>query len=80
MVDIAAIARALPDVTEGVACAGTKLESRTFAVGKKSFLFVSASEMRLKLDASAAEDGVVVNVVTPPERRFALARVRRWFP
>ena len=55
MVDIAAIARSLPDVTEGIACAGTKLESVTYQVRKKSFLFVSATELRLKLDASVAE-------------------------
>lgn len=52
---LAAIARALPDVTEGVACAGTALESRTFQVGGKAFLFLSAKLARLKLAASAAD-------------------------
>lgn len=55
MADIAAIARTLPDVAAGVACAGTKLESRTFRVGTKSFLFLSPTQLRLKLDASVAE-------------------------
>jgi hypothetical protein len=54
MVDLATAARSLPDVVEGIACAGTKLESRTFATNAKTFLFVSAQEARLKLDASAA--------------------------
>lgn len=52
---IAAVALALPDVGEGVACAGTKLESRTFDVRKKSFLFVSKTQLRLKLAASASD-------------------------
>jgi hypothetical protein len=53
--DLAAIALALPGVTEGVACAGTALESRTFGVGKRVFLFLSPKESRLKL-GSAAND------------------------
>jgi predicted DNA-binding protein (MmcQ/YjbR family) len=46
-------------VSEGVACAGTKLESLTFNAGKKAFLFVHVSEdtytVRLKLGASLSE-------------------------
>jgi hypothetical protein len=38
------IARALPDVTEGVACEGTALESRTFKRGTKAFLFVGTKD------------------------------------
>lgn len=53
MVDVAAIARRLPDVELGIACAGTRLESRTFAVRGKAFLFLSATCVRLKLCASA---------------------------
>ena len=34
----------LDGVVEGVACAGTKLESKTYCVGGRAFLFVSASE------------------------------------
>jgi hypothetical protein len=52
---LAAIARSLPDVTEGVACAGTVLESRTFQVGGKAFLFLSAKVARLKLATSAGD-------------------------
>jgi hypothetical protein len=42
------IARALPDVTEGVACEGTALESRTFKRDTKAFLFVGTKDARLK--------------------------------
>jgi predicted DNA-binding protein (MmcQ/YjbR family) len=46
-------------VEEGVACKGTKLEARTFGVGKKSFLFVQVREtdcvLRLKLEESTVE-------------------------
>ena len=55
MTDLHAIASSLPNVDVGVACAGTALESRTYLVGKKSFLFVSKKEARLKLAASADE-------------------------
>ncbi len=54
MVDFDAIATTLPDVTTGVACAGTALESRTFMTNKKAFLFVSKKDVRLKLSASIA--------------------------
>lgn len=57
MPDLAAIALALPDVQQGVACAGTTLASRTFAVRNKTFLFLSAKEARLKLEASLAAAG-----------------------
>lgn len=52
---LATIALALPDVTQGVACAGTALESRTYCVGGKAFLFVSGKDARLKLADSAAD-------------------------
>lgn len=55
MLDLGSIALALPAVTEGIACAGTALESRTYSVNKKNFLFVSAKDARLKLSASSAE-------------------------
>jgi predicted DNA-binding protein (MmcQ/YjbR family) len=55
MVSLATIALALPGAEQGIACAGTALESRTFQVKKKSFLFVSKGQARLKLDASASE-------------------------
>jgi hypothetical protein len=54
MIDLATLATSLPDVTEGVACAGTALESRTYSTNKKAFLFLSEKEVRLELDASGA--------------------------
>lgn len=55
MQDLGAIAKALGDVGEGIACAGTALECRTFTVNGKTFLFVSGKEARLKLVESASE-------------------------
>jgi hypothetical protein len=55
MAHLGAIAAALLGVVEGVACAGTALESRTYSVNKKNFLFVSEKLARLKLDASLSE-------------------------
>jgi hypothetical protein len=46
-------ARRLPDVEEGVACEGTAVESRTFRIGKKAFLFVRPAALMLKVDESA---------------------------
>ncbi len=50
-------AKALPDVGEGVACAGTSIESKTFTVHGKAFLFVGSKNLRLKLANSASEAG-----------------------
>jgi hypothetical protein len=55
MADIDRIARSLPAVETGIACAGTSLESRTYKVGGKAFLFVSPKDARLKLSTSAAD-------------------------
>lgn len=55
MVDLAALAAALAGTEQGIACAGTSLESRTFQVRRKTFLFLSKRQARLKLDSSAAE-------------------------
>lgn len=53
------IAESFPEVTRGVACKGTKLESTTFGVKNKVFLFVRDQsdpvELRFKLAASASE-------------------------
>jgi hypothetical protein len=43
------------DVEEAVACKGTAVESASFKVRKKAFLFLSASHARVKLDASIAK-------------------------
>ncbi len=48
-------AKSLKDVDEGIACAGTALESKTYKVGGKAFLFVSAKVARLKLAQSVDE-------------------------
>lgn len=52
---LAALAQHLADVRESIACAGTKLESRSFTVRGKAFLFVRSVDARLKLEASRAE-------------------------
>jgi hypothetical protein len=55
MVDLDRIALALPDVEQGIACAGTSLESRTYQTRKKAFLFVAKKQARLKLGASVEQ-------------------------
>jgi hypothetical protein len=45
----------LPNTTEGVACAGTVLESRTIKTNNKAFVFLRSAEARLKLAGSLAE-------------------------
>jgi hypothetical protein len=55
MVDLGRIALALPEVVQGLACAGTALESRTYLTEKKAFLFVAKKQARLKLADSAQQ-------------------------
>lgn len=55
MTDLHAIALGLPNVEQGIACAGTALESRTYRTADKAFLFVSKKDARLKLGASISE-------------------------
>lgn len=54
-----AVALRKPEVEEGVACKGTALESTTFGVGKKVFLFLRIADgtchLRLKLAESLPE-------------------------
>jgi hypothetical protein len=45
-------AAAYPNVVTGVACQGTSLESTTFNVGNKAFLFLRDGDLRLKLGES----------------------------
>ncbi len=52
---LAALAEKLPDTDEGIACAGTAVESRTIRTGGKAFLFIRAADARLKLGASVPE-------------------------
>jgi len=85
MVDLNALAAALPGVEQGIACAGTALESQTFQVRGKSFLFVSKDQARLKLDASKTEAtklGFKVGangwVMLPRNVLPGIAVLRRW--
>jgi hypothetical protein len=55
LASLRASAMSHPDVTEGVACEGTEIESRTLKVGRSAFLFLRAHEGRLKLDTSLEE-------------------------
>jgi hypothetical protein len=48
------LAMKLPGAEEAVACKGTPLESAAYKASKKTFLFVSAKDVRLKLDGSLA--------------------------
>jgi hypothetical protein len=45
----------LPETEEGVACAGTALETSTVKRNGKAFVFLRATDVRLKLDASLGE-------------------------
>jgi hypothetical protein len=49
------LALAHPGTEEGIACAGTAVESRTIRVGGKAFLFLRPTELRLKLSKSLPE-------------------------
>lgn len=50
-----AAAAKLPQVEEGVACEGTALESRTFKVNGRAFLFLSPKKAYLKLGDAYGE-------------------------
>lgn len=70
---------------QGIACAGTSLESRTYRVRNKAFLFVSKAQARMKLGASAAEAtrlGFAVGangwVTVPLDALPATAVSKRW--
>ena len=85
MVDLGKIALALVDVDQGIACAGTALESRTYRTRKKAFLFVSTKQARLKLETSAPEArklGCAVGangwVTLPLDALPAAPIVKRW--
>lgn len=45
-------AHALPDVETGIACEGTPVESRTFKVNTRAFLFLRPGNLMLKLGPS----------------------------
>jgi hypothetical protein len=85
MADLGSIARSLEDVEQGIACAGTALEARSYSTRKKAFLFVAKEQARLKLAASAAEAkelGFAVGasgwVTLALDRLPAPAVLRRW--
>jgi len=52
----------LPDVVTGIACEGTALESTTYNVDGKAFLFVGAKDARLK----RASGWVKIDLAAPP--------------
>lgn len=49
------IALRYPEAEEGIACKGTAVECSAFKARNKTFLFVGAAEVRLKLQQSLAE-------------------------
>jgi predicted DNA-binding protein (MmcQ/YjbR family) len=49
------LALVLPRTEESVACKGTAVESASFKVGTKTFLFLRAADLRLKLRESLEE-------------------------
>jgi predicted DNA-binding protein (MmcQ/YjbR family) len=49
------IALRYPEAEEAIACEGTALESSVFRARKKSFLFVGAADVKVKLRESQAE-------------------------
>lgn len=53
------------EVQEGVACKGTALEKSSFAVGKKTFLFLGRDDLMLKLTDSLPQAATLA--ATAPE-------------
>ncbi|MCI0637696.1 MAG: MmcQ/YjbR family DNA-binding protein [Gemmataceae bacterium] len=49
------IALAYPEAEEGIACKGTALECATFKARNKTFLFLGAADLRVKLSESLSE-------------------------
>jgi hypothetical protein len=53
--DLRGIALKYPEAQEGIACAGTALESRTVKVRNKAFLFMGKNDVMIKLGESVME-------------------------
>ncbi len=79
-------AKQLPNVQEGVACEGTKLESRTFRINKRAFLFVSPSYalvnngmrwVKIEADDTRSADALATLVTTSYEVMVAKAPRRK---
>ena len=66
-----ALAMKHADVTVGVACKGTALESTTYNTNKKAFLFVGPKDGRLK----RASGWVKIDLAAPPNERELTAWV-----
>ena len=49
------LAKGYPESHEGIACAGTAVERRTFKARNKAFLFLGATDAMFKLGASLTE-------------------------
>lgn len=69
-----AAALSLPGASEGVACAGTKLERRTAIVNGKAFLFTGAADLRFKLDASLEAAMECADAVSAGSGGWAIVR------
>ena len=70
------LALAHPEVQQGIACAGTAVESRTFTIRKKAFLFVRPKAIMLKLRESLPE---AVSLSSKEPKRFkAKAGAENW--
>jgi hypothetical protein len=52
---LAKVAAALPRVEQGIACEGTAVESRTFKIRGKAFLFLRRGNAMVKLEQSITE-------------------------
>lgn len=76
---IRALAMANPDVTMGVACAGTSLESTTYNINSKAFLFVRAtpSGHELRLKAGGAWLKIAIGDTLPPDVAAQIAESYR---
>ena len=76
-----AVALGYPETAEAIACAGTALESSAYKAGKKTFLFVGKTDVKL---AAAEPDryrvGALgwVTVKLGDESKSELARLTRW--
>lgn len=62
----ARVAAGMAGVEEGIACAGTAIESRTYKLKERAFVFVRPGNIMLKLGPSLAEAAAMAKRATPP--------------
>jgi hypothetical protein len=65
-----------PKVEQGIACEGTAVESRTYKINKKAFLFARPKAIMVKLRESLPE--AVELAAKEPKRFKAKAGVENW--